>query len=162
MRKKLNNNYAFIDGQNLHETVKKFNWYFCYHRFFEILKNFYGVTKALYFIGYTQGRNCTLYRSLRSAGFHLSLRKPIIDSDNEIKANVDSNLITHVLAKINNYDKAIIVAGDSDYYFLVKYLLRQNKLLKILLPSRNDSSNLYRGKLLMNKIAYVENMKKYF
>ncbi len=159
---KNHNNYAFIDGQNLHETVKKFNWYFCYKRFSEILKNFYGVSKAFYFIGYTQSRNCRLYRSLRNAGFHLSLRKPIIDDNNQIKANVDSNLITHALAKINKYNKAIIVAGDSDYYFLVKYLIRQNKLLKILLPSRNDSSNQYRSPILLNKIAYIENMKKYF
>jgi len=164
--KKKFNNYAFIDGQNLHETVKKLKWYFCYHKFFDILRDHYSVSKAFYFIGYTQDRNCELYRDLRSAGFQLSLRKPIRYLENgemKIKANVDSNLIASLLMKLNRFDKAVIVAGDSDYYLIAKYLARQDKLFKILLPSRSDSSNLYRSSLLMNnKIVYVNKMEKYF
>lgn len=73
----VNNNYAFIDGQNLHEAVKSFNWWLCYQKLFLLLKNNFNVTKAFYFIGYTQPRNCDLYRELRNAGFILSLRKPV-------------------------------------------------------------------------------------
>ncbi len=53
----VNNNYAFIDGQNLHEAVKSFNWWFCYQKLFLLLKNNFNITKAFYFIGYTQPRN---------------------------------------------------------------------------------------------------------
>ena len=149
----VNNNYAFIDGQNLHEAVKSFNWWLCYKKLNLILKNKFNVTKAFYFIGYTQPRNCDLYIELRKAGFILSLRKPVNRLENgilKLKANVDSNLITHTLIKISNYDKAVIVAGDGDYYCLSKYLLRNNKLLKIILPSRACSSNLFRNNILGN------------
>ena len=27
------NNYAFIDGQNLHKTIEELEWYFCYFKF---------------------------------------------------------------------------------------------------------------------------------
>ncbi|MDD3521162.1 MAG: NYN domain-containing protein [Actinomycetota bacterium] len=158
------NNYAFIDGQNLHKTIEELEWYFCYFKFFELLKNKYNVSKAFYFIGFTQDRNCKLYKKLRKAGFQLCLRSPvtvIVNNIREIKANVDSNLITSALIKLNNFDKAIVVAGDGDYYYFAKYLLRNNKLLKMLLPSRKDSSNLYRKDLFSNNISYVENMRHY-
>lgn len=156
------NNYAFIDGQNLHKTVEDLSWFFCYFKFSNLLKTKFNVSKAFYYIGYTQDRNCPLYRKLRKAGFRLCLKLPIVifkNNQREIRANVDSNLITGALAKLKEFDKAIIVAGDGDYYCFAKYLLRQDKLLKVLLPSRKDSSNLYRNKLFMNHIAYVNEMK---
>ena len=158
------NNYAFIDGQNLHKTIESLTWFFCYFKFYQLLQTRFNITKAFYFIGFTQNRNCLLYRRLRSAGFQLSLRLPTIYYENgqrKIKANVDSNLITCALTKLNNFDKALIVAGDGDYYYFVKYLLRNEKLLNILLPSRQDSSNLYRSNMFMNKIAYINNMRSY-
>lgn len=77
----------------------------------------------------------------------------------KLKANVDSNLIAHSLIKITNYDKSVIVAGDGDYYFLSKYLLRNNKLLKIILPSKACSSSLYRNNIFRQYLVYLDNMK---
>lgn len=77
----------------------------------------------------------------------------------EIKANVDCNLTAHTLIKINQYDKAIIVAGDGDYYFLAKYLLRNNKLYKILLPHKCDTSNLFKNDVFKNRIVYLSRLK---
>ena len=174
--------YAFIDGQNLHKAVEKFLWFFCYDKFFNLLVSQYNVSKAYYFIGLTKNRNNILYQELRSAGFQLCLRKPIIYKENKcsnctlmqtcqnynpveyerIKANVDSNLTIGVMSKINEYDNAVIVAGDSDYYYLAKFLLRQNKLKKILLPSKKESSDLYKdNKLLQNKIEYISRKSKF-
>ena len=156
------NNYAFIDGQNLHTSVVKFDYEFSYERFFELLKNKLHVTKAFYFIGLTENRNHLRYKELRKIGFTLSLKKPAhryVGGKTEIKANVDSNLVAHVLIKINNYDKAIIVGGDGDYYFLAKYLLRNNKLHKILLPCKGDTSNLFKNDLFKNKIVYLSRLK---
>lgn len=79
------NNYAFIDGQNLHKTIEELEWYFCYFKFFELLKNKYNVSKAFYFIGFTQDRNCKLYKKLRKAGFQLCLRSPVTVIVNNIR-----------------------------------------------------------------------------
>ncbi|MEN6435758.1 MAG: hypothetical protein ABFD58_08085, partial [Anaerolineaceae bacterium] len=42
----------------------------------------------------------------------------------------------------SNYDKAIIVTGDGDYFCLVKYLEANNKLQRILIPNEYHYSSL--------------------
>lgn len=39
------------------------------------------------------------------------------------------------LIEFPNYDKAIIVSGDGDFYCLADYLVKKNKLSKIIVPS---------------------------
>ena len=39
-----------------------------------------------------------------------------------------------------NYDKAVIVTGDGDFYCLVKYLAKQNKLRQVLIPDEHNYS----------------------
>lgn len=45
-----------------------------------------------------------------------------------------------------NYDKAIIVAGDGDYYSLIDYLKAQSKLEQVLVP------NEFRYSALLKKV----------
>jgi len=66
-----------------------------------------------------------------------------------------------LLLKIGNYDKAIIIAGDSDYYCLAKYLLRQNKLEQILIPSSSKCLKIFKQyKYFRNYISYLERKKE--
>jgi uncharacterized LabA/DUF88 family protein len=44
------------------------------------------------------------------------------------------------MKEINNYDKAIIVSGDGDFYCLVEYLAEKNKLLHLITPNWQYSS----------------------
>ena len=41
-------------------------------------------------------------------------------------------------------DKLYLISGDGDYYKTVKYLLSKGKFGKILFPSREKASSLYR------------------
>jgi uncharacterized LabA/DUF88 family protein len=61
-------------------------------------------------------------------------------STGEVKGNVDSELVLNAITEISNYNKAIIVAGDGDYACLVEYLLKQNKLEKLIVPDINKYS----------------------
>ena len=93
----------------------------------------------------------------------MCFRKPIIDRNGSIKANVDSNLITHVLIKINSYDKVVIVAGDSDYYLLAKYLIRQNKLCQILVPCKAKCPKIFKeNNKFRNYISYISRQRDLF
>lgn len=148
------NNYAFIDGQNLIKGVESQNWKLGYKKFRTFLTKNYGITKAFYFIGYFKS-NKSLYKKLRIAGFSLKFKRPVIYKDGTIRANVDAELIVNAIIKIPNYDRAIIVAGDSDYYFLSKYLIRQNKLLCVMAPSKNKCSNIFKNKRFRDYLAYV-------
>jgi uncharacterized LabA/DUF88 family protein len=61
-----------------------------------------------------------------------------------IKGNVDAELVLHAMIEWNNYDKALIVSGDGDFHCLVEHLLKNNKLLGVLVPNQNKFSSLLR------------------
>ena len=62
------------------------------------------------------------------------------------------------MIEFNNYSKALIVAGDGDYYSLAGYLEKQNKLLKILAPNHKVAKLLRSS--AKGKIDYLNEMRK--
>lgn len=136
------NNYAFIDGQNLYSGLKELGWRLDFTRFRKYLSDKYKVKKAFYFIGYIP-TNVDLYTALQKAGFILSF-KPTLEVRGRIKGNVDAELVLEVMVEYGNFDKAVIVTGDGDFHCLVKYLMGKEKLKKLLVPNDKKFSSLYR------------------
>jgi hypothetical protein len=66
----MNNNFAFIDAQNVHLGILDQGWELDYKRFRVYLKDKFSVTRAFLFIGYIPEKK-TLYTSLQDAGFVL-------------------------------------------------------------------------------------------
>lgn len=150
--------YAFIDSQNLNVGTQKFGWKMNWAKFRKFLADKYGVTKAFMFIGYVP-ENEAMYMQIHEAGYAVVLKptfdmtkprpevteKPEGEKSNEpeekkpIKGNIDAELVLWAVKEMKNYDKAIIVSGDGDFYSLVEYLDEQGKLLKLLTPSRQYS-----------------------
>lgn len=137
-QKKIVNNYAFIDSQNLNMGVKSMGWKIDYRRFRQYLRNKYNISKAFIFIGYIPG-NESLYTSLQEMGFILIFKPTMELPDGKIKGNVDAELVLHTMIQLPNFDKAIIVSGDGDFRCLVEYLADQEKLLKIMAPNKHFS-----------------------
>lgn len=48
------------------------------------------------------------------------------------------------LYKHEDFEKIILVSGDGDYYKMVKFLVEEDKLCKILMPVKGRASSLYR------------------
>ncbi len=150
------NNYAFIDSQNLNLGTQKMGWKMDWKKFREWLKNEYDVEKAFMFIGYMPDFE-KLYDQLHSQGY-LVVLKPTLEMFNEpaqegekaktddkeekraVKGNIDADLVLHVMKEKNNYNKALIVSGDGDFYSLIEHLDQENKLLKVLTPNWQYSS----------------------
>jgi uncharacterized LabA/DUF88 family protein len=59
-----------------------------------------------------------------------------------VKGNIDAELVLWAMKEMSNYEKAIIVSGDGDFYCLVEYLEEKNRLKHLLTPS-GHYSNLY-------------------
>lgn len=128
------NNYAFIDGQNLHLGIRSQGWILDYRRFRRYLKDKYGVTKAFLFIGYRR-ENEKLYAFLRKSGYHCVFKPTLELPNGEVKGNVDAELVLHCMIEYPQYEKALIVSGDGDFRCLAEYLLSKDKLERILIPN---------------------------
>jgi uncharacterized LabA/DUF88 family protein len=134
------NNYAFIDNQNLFKEVQRCGWELDYSRFIVYLREKYSVKRAFLFLGYI-GKNISLYEKLYGFGYELIFKKVLITKE-FIKGNVDADMTTHVVMRMNNYDKAVIVSGDGDFHGLVEYLIFKDKLELILAPNAKSCSSL--------------------
>ncbi len=149
------NNYAFIDSQNLNLSIREQGWVLDFRRFRIYLKEKYGITKAFIFIGYVP-QNQDLYTNLQKDGYILVF-KPTLNLPGGVKGNVDAELVLHAMIEYLSYDKALLVTGDGDFYCLVDYLLKKDKLLKLLVPNLYAYSSLYR-KLTMH-IHFMNNLR---
>lgn len=160
------NNYAFIDSQNLNLSIRNQGWILDFRKFRKYLEEKYGVTKAFIFIGYVP-QNQDLYTNLQKDGFILIFKPTLQLPDGKVKGNVDAELVLHTMVEYNNYDKALIVTGDGDFYCLVDYLIKQNKLLNLMIPNREKYSSLFRKHMpyaifmnnLKDKLEYKKDRK---
>jgi len=155
MQKK-ENNYAFIDGQNLNLAIRDQGWNLDFKSFRVYLKDKYNIEKAFLFIGFISEYQ-SLYTSLQSFGYILVFKPTLILPNGKPKGNVDAELVLHTMIEYKNYDKALIVTGDGDFYCLVKYLLEQDKLLNLMVPNRFKYSSLLRK--FSSQIVFMNNLK---
>jgi len=156
--KKQENNYAFIDGQNVHLGVKELGWLLDFRRFRVYLADKYRVKKAYIFIGFIEG-NQEIYRFLQEAGYILILKPVLIPKDGKPKGNVDADLVLRAMVDYLSYDQAVIITSDGDFYSLVDYLYNQGKLKIVLSPNKAKCSILLRQKAkekieFMDKLAF--------
>jgi len=147
--------FAFIDSQNLNLSVQKLGWKIDWRKFRQFLTNKYGVTKAYMFIGYIPEFE-PLYEQMHDLGYAIVLKptfdltkpRPEAETDKAdedkkpVKGNIDAELVLWAMKELSNYDKAILVSGDGDFYSLVEYLEEKKRLLHILAPT-GHYSNLY-------------------
>ena len=138
------NNYAFIDSQNLNLAIRDQGWILDFARFRTYLKDKYGVTQAFLFIGYI-ATNEQLYTTLQKQGYILIFKPTLRLKDGRVKGNVDAELVLHAMIEYDNYDKAVLVSGDGDFYCLAKYLRNKKKLEKVIIPNQDKYSSLLRN-----------------
>lgn len=88
---------------------------------------------------------------------YIIIHKPIIDRGVK-KGNCDAELVLHAMIEFDEYDEAIVVSGDGDFYCLVEYLLEKDKLAWLLIPNKTSYSSLLRK--FSKKTRFVNLLKK--
>jgi uncharacterized LabA/DUF88 family protein len=155
--KKKEQNYAFIDSQNLNLGVQSLGWKLSYARFRVYLSEKYAVTKAYLFIGYMP-ENQTLYQFLQETGYVLVFKPVLKPRDGLVKGNVDADLVLRAMLDCPNYHKAVIVTSDGDFYSLVEYLHKNKKLEKVISPNKEKCSILLK-RSARDKIDFLNNLR---
>ena len=153
------NNFAFIDSQNVYKgTQRDLGWKIDWTRFRIYLKHKFRVTQAYLFIGFLPEHN-DIYDELQKAGFILKFKPVLPDGENSVKGNVDADLVLQAMIDYLNYDKAVIVSSDGDFYSLARHLYDNKKLLAVLSPHKKTCSRLLR-KSAKEKMKYMDVLQK--
>ena len=154
--KKPTNNYAFVDSQNVNLGIQALGWKLDWRRFRVYLEEKYGVAKAYLFIGFMP-ENQQLYTSLQQAGFILVFKPVLRTKERDAKGNVDADLVLRAMTDYAEYDKAIIVTSDGDFYSLVEYLYLKRKLETVLSPGSANCSVLLK-RTAKERITFMETL----
>jgi len=150
-------NYAFIDGTNLHMTYEHLTWKIDYRKLRVYLKERYFVSKAFYFLGRTHD-NDYLSIDLEHQGYTIMLKQVSYLPDGRVKGNCDAELVLYTMIEKPNYDKAIIVTSDGDFSCLVTHLSSCDKLQRVLAPCLKGCSHLLK-QAAGTKIDFLDNVK---
>lgn len=153
----MGNNYAFIDGNNVHLGIGALGWKLDWKRFRIYLLEHYGVSRAYYFLGYLPERQ-DLYNTLQTYGYTLVF-KPVMYHQGKPKGNVDAELVLQAMIDYGDYERAVIVTSDGDFACLVRYLYEQGKLERVLSPNRTGCSVLL-TRAAREKIDFLDNARR--
>lgn len=154
------NNYAFIDSQNLNLGIRSLGWKLDFKKFRIYLKEKYQVTTAYLFIGFIP-QNQDMYLSLQKCGYVLIFKPVLPDKDGRHKGNVDADLVLRAMIDYNDdsFDKALIITSDGDFYSLVRYFYEHNRLKTVLSPYFVTCSSLLK-KSAKEKLVFMVNLKE--
>jgi uncharacterized LabA/DUF88 family protein len=159
MDKKINN-YAFIDSNNLNLGVKSMGWDLDFKKFRIYLKEKYSISIAYLFIGFIQ-ENQVLYTNLQKDGYVLKFKPVLRNKDGSCKGNIDADLVLQTIIDFyeNNFDQAVIITSDGDFYSLVQFLYEQGRLQKVISPYLKTCSPLLKN-TAKDKIIFMDNLRK--
>ena len=144
--------YAFIDSQNLNlgtslnieknGVILYRGWKLDMKRFYRYLSDKFRVTKAFLFIGFIP-QNAKMYSVFEKFGYELVFKPTVKDSSGKAKGNIDAELVLYASClKFREYDKAVFVSGDGDFYCLYDFLEKEGKLERIVIPNKYSESSL--------------------
>jgi uncharacterized LabA/DUF88 family protein len=155
-----NNNFAYIDSQNLNLGIKDLGWNLDFKKFRVYLREKYLVDKAYLFIGYMSS-NETMYQRLQEHGYILIFKPTLINMEGEVKGNVDADLVLQAMRNYKNeeFDQAVIVTSDGDFYCLVDYFYKRRKLRIVLSPCVDKCSVLLKKKA-KERIVFMDKLNK--
>jgi uncharacterized LabA/DUF88 family protein len=163
--------YAFIDAQNLHSGVNNSFTYFSgkgkkseyngwkldMRKLFIYLQQKHNVSKAFLFMG-DDPNYSKMRQDFKSYGYEIVLKPHITDKSGKVKGNCDAELVLHACKiQFKNYDRAVIISGDGDFYCLVEDLIKEQKLASLFIPNEFRYSRLY-NRLSIPYITYVNRL----
>ena len=159
MEIKKENNFAYIDGANLHKGIASLGWKLDYRKFRVWLSEKYGVKTAYLFIGLIPSHK-EIYNYLQRCGFILVFKEVVYDGDGKAKGNCDADLVLQAAKDFyeKKFDSSIIVASDGDYASLVNFLNENKKIIAVLSPGESSKCSILLKRTNV-KIAYINDQK---
>jgi len=123
-----NRTYVFIDASNIIYGCRASNWKMDFEKLYGYLTKRFEAKKVLYYAGVEKGnaKQLSFYNKMRGFGYDLVLKevKKYWSEDGKIirKANADVDLTFEAMLYWNEYDRAVFLTGDGDFYRLIAHV----------------------------------------
>lgn len=155
-------NFAYIDGANLHVGATVSGIKLDYKKFRIWLEDKFNINHAYIFLGNIP-KYGSLYIYFQDCGYKLVFKEVVYDNNGKPKGNCDADLVLSVTQDFytKKFNKVLLVSSDGDYASLVSFLQSENKLLGILSPSNKNKCSILLKKTNA-KIYYLEDHKNKF
>lgn len=156
--------YAFVDAANiLFRNTESTSWRIDLKKLIKYLQERFGATKIFYFGG-QDDRNkiqANLHRKLAMWGYELRLNpvKHFMNDRGEwfIKADVDSRMSFEMMRLFSQYDRAVVLTGDGDFYWVLEYLLQKKERVWLISSPRSTAREL--KKLFGSDFANLDSLR---
>jgi len=156
--------YAFVDAANMiYRNQYVHSWTIDLKKLLTYLQHRYGVSRTLYYGG-IDNRNRTqvqLYGKLAMWGYELRLNpvKRFVNDKGEwyLKADVDARMAFEAMKLQSEYDRAVLLTGDGDFFWLLEYLLQKKERVWLLADPRKTAKEL--KKLIGSNFANLNNLR---
>lgn len=156
--------YAFVDAANIIYRDSELNpWKIDMQKLIKYLRERFGVSKTLYFGGIDERnkRQIRLYKKFRSWGYDLQLNpvKRFVNDRGEpfIKADVDSRMTFEMMKNLTEYDRAVVLTGDGDFYWVLECLLQEKEKVWLLTSPSKTARELKR--LFGSNFSNLDNLR---
>lgn len=115
---------------------------------FDCFSQEFGLHPAYLFMGAFDGGMKGIYELFQLFDYILVWRSHGLDMRGNKKGNVDTDVVFQMMRDMyerKDADGFVLVSGDGDYWRTVEHLRKNGKLKKVLLPSHENASSLYKG-----------------
>lgn len=132
MNKKIT--FAFVDASNMiYRNTDRNPWKIDLKKLIKYLKERFGTSRVFYYAGVDNANKSQLklYSKMKQWGYELRLNrvKNFVNIKGEFyqKADVDSRMTFEIMAYFSTYDRAVVITGDGDFYWVLEYLLQKKE-----------------------------------
>lgn len=138
--------FAFIDATNIIYGASNYGWRMDFHKLAHYLKMRFGVSKILYYAGVDNEnlKQLKFYEKLQEFGFQLRLVPVKKFKDGKKKADVDSRMTFEMMKYFKEYDRAVVMTGDGDFYWVLEHLIAAKNRIFLISHRQNTALELKR------------------
>ena len=158
-------NFAFIDATNIIYGASDSGWRMDFKKLYRYLKDRFNVSRILYFAGRDKDnlKQLKFYKKLESFGYELYLVPVKVFRDGRKKADVDSRMTFEMMLHKDQYRKTIVMTGDGDFFWILEYLIKIGKIVKLIAHQKSTAKELkqlFRGDFIpLNSIRHMIELK---
>lgn len=137
---------AFIDASNIIYSASRNSWKVDFEKLAKYLKERYKVKRLIYFAGVDAEnlKQLKFYEKIQGFGYELRLIPVKTFADGHKKADVDSRMTSEMMLYWRKYSKAVVMAGDGDYYWVLEYMCAKKKQIKLIACANTTARELKR------------------